>query len=92
METGRHRIEIRCGEAPLLSIPPALDPHVTRVERANESVFQVQDDTRLGETLSWLLAAGVQVRAVTPQRAGLEDFFLSAARTPESAADERRTA
>jgi hypothetical protein len=42
-------------------------------------VFTLTDDSRLQEVLSFLLHHRVVVRAVTPQRATLEELFMAAA-------------
>ena len=61
---------------------------VSRTQRAGESVFRLEDEAQLREVLGWLLQAGVQVRAVTPQRPTLESLFMAAA----EAERERRSA
>jgi hypothetical protein len=37
------------------------------------------DEPRLAEVLQWLMGAGAEVRAVTPQRATLEELFMATA-------------
>jgi len=57
----------------------------------------LSSDSRLPEVLSWLLQNGVDVRAVTPQRASLEELFMATAdraegRVNEAEPAERRSA
>jgi ABC-2 type transport system ATP-binding protein len=66
---------------------------VERRERPFETVFVLADDTRLNATLASLLQARAEIRAVTPQRATLEELFMAAARDDVAATgDERRSA
>jgi ABC-2 type transport system ATP-binding protein len=88
VDDGDQAVEIRCAAGALLEIPQRWAGLVSRSQRADESVFRVEDEARLGEVLGWLLQAGVQVRAVTPQRPSLESLFLAAA----EAERERRQA
>ena len=96
VQQGEQKIEIRCTGKPELEVPPALAGCLERGVRPHETVFVLSSDARLPEVLSWLLANGVDVRAVTPQRASLEELFMA---TAERAADraletepERRSA
>ena len=88
------QVEIRCTVVPPFAPEPGLVGTVERRDRPHETSFLLHDDTRLGEMLAWLLRVGAQVRAVTPQRATLEELFLAtAARADADAhADERRSA
>ena len=85
---GRQAVEIRCAPGALVGIPSHWADLVGRVERAGETVFRLEDETRLQDVLGWLMRSGVQVRAVTPQRPTLEALFMAAA----EAERERRTA
>jgi ABC-2 type transport system ATP-binding protein len=88
VEDGAQAVEIRCAPGALLELPQHWAGLVSRTQRADESVFRLEDETQLGEVLGWLLEAGVQVRAVTPQRPTLETLFMAAA----AAERERRSA
>jgi ABC-2 type transport system ATP-binding protein len=88
VEDGAQAVEIRCAPGALLELPRHWAGLVARTQRADEAVFRLEDEARLGEVLGWLLQAGVQVRAVTPQRPTLETLFLAAA----EAERERRPA
>jgi ABC-2 type transport system ATP-binding protein len=90
----RQQVEIRCTGVPSLEIAPDLRGVLERRDRPYETAFVLDDDTRLNETLAWLVRSGAQVRAVTPQRATLEDLFLAAAGSVADAAspEERRSA
>jgi len=79
---GPQTIEIRCTGRPVLEVPPTLRLVLERGEQPHVTVFTLRDDARLRETLSWLLAHGVEIRAVTPQRATLEELFLATAGDP----------
>jgi ABC-2 type transport system ATP-binding protein len=88
------RIEIRCTRVPLLEAPAAWRAALTRTERAEETVFVLEVEEFLGEVLQWLLYHGVELRAVTPQRATLEELFLATAeaRPEEGGREARRSA
>jgi ABC-2 type transport system ATP-binding protein len=90
----RQRVEIRCTGVASLEIAPELQGVLERRDRPHESLFVLGDDARLDETLAWLLRHGVQIRAVTPQRATLEELFLAtaAAAGEDSVIAERRSA
>ncbi len=90
----RQRVEIRCTGVPTLEMAPELRGAVERRDRPYETAFALGDDTRLNETLAWLLRAGAEIRAVTPQRTTLEELFLATAgaAAAEAAPEERRTA
>jgi ABC-2 type transport system ATP-binding protein len=93
MSEGRGRVEVRCLGAPLVEIPARWRSLLTRTELPEGSAFALEDGTRLNEVVEWLMSAGARLSAVTPQRASLEDFFLSVAQsTTQAAAGERRSA
>ncbi len=85
---GGQAVEIRCAAGAVVEMPPHLVGQVSRTERAGETVFRVEEEARLQEALAWLLRAGVEVRAVTPQRPTLEALFMEAAESEAA----RRTA
>jgi ABC-2 type transport system ATP-binding protein len=85
---GRNRVEIRCDGAPLLEVPVIWRTVLTRNEHPEGTAFVLADDTLLNDVVQWLLKCGVSLRAITPQRANLEDLFLAAAHVAESAASE----
>lgn len=76
---GRHRVEIRCTGVSLMALPAKWQASIFRREHAHETAFMVEDETLTSQVLGWLLAQNVQVRAVTPQRPGLEELFMEAA-------------
>ena len=78
---GPQRVEIRCEGQPVIEIPPGLAPVLTRFEHPGETGLRLEDGARLNQVLEWLVKAGVRVRAVTPQRAGLEELYVEAAST-----------
>ncbi len=73
------RIELRFVGAPPLEFPPAWAERVTRMQRPGETLLSVSDDELAQEVLGWAVRQGLKVVAVTPQRASLEDLFLSTA-------------
>ena len=79
VDQGSQCIEIRCGGASGLEVPGPFRAELERRAHPHETVFTLRDEPRLPEVLGWLLSAGVSVHAVTPQRATLEDLFLTAA-------------
>ncbi len=79
MAHGANGVEIRCVGAPVLEIPPAWRARLERHEHADGTAFQLSDATLLDEVVQWLMQHGVRLRAVTPQRASLEELFLAAA-------------
>jgi ABC-2 type transport system ATP-binding protein len=79
VEGGRQSVEIRCAPGGLLELPRGWAGLVSRAERADETIFRLEDESRLAEVLGTLLQARVGVRAVTPQRPTLEELFLAAA-------------
>jgi hypothetical protein len=60
---------------------------IERTELPEGTAFVLADDGLLNEVTQWLLASGVRLRAVTPQRASLEELFLDAVRTATGTAD-----
>ena len=90
--TQQQRVEIRCVGAPLLELPAAWRERVSRFELPEGTTFVLDDGGQLNEVLAWLVGAGVAVRAVTPQRPSLEDFFLSVADAQAAGPGVRRTA
>jgi ABC-2 type transport system ATP-binding protein len=72
-------VEIRVGQTPVLEVPAGMSDCLSLSKRPGESVFTLTDDSRLQEVLSFLLHHRVSVRAVTPQRATLEELFMAAA-------------
>jgi len=77
-ESGQ-RIEIRCSGRPDLQVPSRLADCLRHHTRPHETVLSLDREDRLHEVLEWLLASGVDVRAVTPQRASLEELFMATA-------------
>jgi ABC-2 type transport system ATP-binding protein len=75
----RQRVEIRCTNVPSLEMGPELRGVLERRNHAHETVFLLGDDTHLNQVIAWLLRAGALLRAVTPQRASLEELFLATA-------------
>jgi ABC-2 type transport system ATP-binding protein len=93
MSGGPDRVLIRCTGSPVLEVPPPWRELIERRERGEESEFILSDGGPLNEVLEWLLRSGATVRAVTPQRASLEELFMAATRGGEIAAvPERRSA
>jgi ABC-2 type transport system ATP-binding protein len=76
---GGMQIDFRCSGRPLVEIPADLAPLIERIERVDETVFRLADDSRMQEILAWLVSQRVPVMAVTPQRASLEQLFMAAA-------------
>jgi ABC-2 type transport system ATP-binding protein len=79
MTQSRHRVEIRCVGAPVLEIPARWRDRLTRAELPEGTSFTLDDDGDVNAVAQWLMSAGAQLRAITPQRATLEEFFLSVA-------------
>ena len=93
VQNGEQQIEIRCTGKPDLEVPPGFASSLERRVRPHETVFILSGDSRLPEVLRWLLERGVDVRAVTPQRASLEDLFMATAEHAQGdRAEERRSA
>ena len=80
VQDGRQRVEVRCSGGEAIEIPAEFADVVTRTTRPHETIFTLDGDERLHEILMWLMAAGADIRAVTPQRATLEELFMDAAR------------
>ncbi|MFI5371754.1 MAG: ABC transporter ATP-binding protein [Candidatus Eisenbacteria bacterium] len=76
---GRQEVDFRCSGRPMLEVPATLAPVLQRIERVQETVFRLSDDSRQQETLAWLVSQRVEIMAVTPQRASLEQLFMAAA-------------
>jgi len=72
-------VEIRCVGSPLIEIPPSYAEVLSREEHADGTAFRLSDPSRLNDVVSWLLRSGVTLRAVTPNRASLEELMLEAA-------------
>lgn len=87
----QQRVEIRCVGAPLVEVPAPWRERVTRFELPEGTTFVLDDGRLLNEVLVWLVGVGASVRAVTPQRASLEEFFLSVA-AQSGARGEQRSA
>jgi len=83
VEDGPQAVEIRCAPGALLEVPRHWAGLVSRTQRADESVFRLEDEAQLADVLGWLLQAGVPVRAVTPLRPTLESLFMTAAAAAE---------
>ncbi len=88
----QQRVEIRCVGAPVVEVPARWRDGVSRFELPEGTTFVVDEERSLNEVLAWLVGTGVTVRAVTPQRATLEEFFLSVAESHAAAGRERRSA
>jgi ABC-2 type transport system ATP-binding protein len=81
VSNGRDRVEIRCMGMPLLEIPVMWRTVLSRLEHPEGTAFVLDDGTLLNEVVQWLLRCGVSLRAITPQRVGLEELFLAAVQT-----------
>ena len=97
LRTGRGSVSVRLGGAHLVALPPAWNGVVERRDRAGELELSVSDPAFVGEVLGWALRSNLQVLAVTPQHASLEELFLAAAAQAQGgsrdvAAGERRSA
>jgi ABC-2 type transport system ATP-binding protein len=79
LSQGRHRVEIRCVGTPLLEMPARWSELLTRIEQPEGTAFALEDESFINEVVQWLIAAGVKLRAVTPQRQNLEELLLAAA-------------
>jgi len=79
MRGSGQRIEFRCAGRSLAALPTELAAVLTRNERPDETVFTLADATRQQEALAWLVSQHVEVLAVTPQRASLEQLFMATA-------------
>jgi ABC-2 type transport system ATP-binding protein len=87
----QHRVEIRCVGAPLVAIPQRWQNRLERMELPEGTTFVLSDERAVNEVLAWLLGTGAVLRAVTPQRASLEDFFLAVAAAQEDPERVRRS-
>jgi ABC-2 type transport system ATP-binding protein len=88
----QQRVEIRCVGAPIVEVPARWRERVTRLELPEGTTFVIDDARDLNDVLAWLVGAGIAVRAVTPQRSSLEDFFLSVAESVAEGRGGRRLA
>jgi ABC-2 type transport system ATP-binding protein len=86
----RDRVDIRCAGPLVLEMPREWQELLVRRDSAHETVLALETGEHVNEVLAWLLAAGVAVRAVTPQRSSLEDLFLAAAQDVGSDARDAR--
>jgi ABC-2 type transport system ATP-binding protein len=89
VQDSRQRIEIRCAGGEGLDPPAALASHLEKKQRPHETLLALDDERFLHDALSWLIAAGADVRAVTPQRSTLEELFMATAGQAHPARDER---
>ena len=72
-------IELRVAGAPVVEFPSAWHGCVAMARRNDESVLTLTDETQLQPLLALRVQKGVEVRAVSPQRATLEELFMAAA-------------
>ncbi len=91
MTESRQRVEIRCIGAPLVEIPSTWRSTVSRMEHPEGTAFVLADETILNDVIQWLIQQGIGIRAVTPQRASLEELFMAAASQGTSEIPEART-
>jgi hypothetical protein len=91
MTESRQRVEIRCIGAPVVEIPSSWRSAVSRMEHPEGTAFVLADETLLNDVIQWLIQQGVGLRAVTPQRATLEELFMAAASQGTSDAASLRT-
>jgi ABC-2 type transport system ATP-binding protein len=84
-----HGMEIRCTGVSTHLLPPALEKIVERREHAHETMFILSDVDQTGVFLQWLVAQGIEVRAMTPYRPTLEELFMEAAGSAHFAAGPR---
>jgi ABC-2 type transport system ATP-binding protein len=93
VQDSKQRVEIRCAGANALTPPAALAGVLELKQRPHETVVLLDEEQRLAEVLQWLMGARAEVRAVTPQRATLEELFMAtAAEVGAVDADTRRSA
>ena len=88
----RQRVEIRCVGAPLLELPAGWRERITRHELPEGTTFVLGDERDLNDVLAWLIQGRATLRAVTPQRSSLEDFFLDVAEARGEAGGSERSA
>jgi ABC-2 type transport system ATP-binding protein len=86
----RQQVEIRCTGVGTLEVPSELRGVLERRDRPYETAFLLGDDARLNRVLDWLLRHGAEIRAVTPQRATLEELFLATAAESQGNGQPRR--
>ena len=75
----KQRVEIRCAGGARLEPPAVLASHLENRQHPHETILALDDESLLRDVLAWLMAQGADVRAVTPQRATLEELFMAAA-------------
>jgi ABC-2 type transport system ATP-binding protein len=94
MRDSEAKVEIRCAGSPMGEIPEAHRAYVERRENPHESVFVLNDHSRLNEVLDWLIRSGARVRDVSARRTTLEEMFMTATRHWSGSAptDERKSA
>ena len=97
VRSGQGTVAVRLAGAQIVALPPAWNGVVERRDRAGELELAVTDPARVGEVLDWALRSKLQVLAVTPQHASLEELFMAAAAHAqgggaEAGAGERRSA
>jgi ABC-2 type transport system ATP-binding protein len=94
VQGSRQKIEIRCGGGASLTVPPSFQGRLEHQQRPHETIFVLDDERFLHGVLGWLMQAGAEIRAVTPQRATLEQLFMAtaAARSDSGREALRRTA
>jgi ABC-2 type transport system ATP-binding protein len=85
MAHGAHAVEIRCVGSPVVEIPPVWRATLVRHEHADGTAFLLSDPAALDDVVQWLMRHGIGLRAVTPQRASLEELFMAAASEPAAA-------
>ncbi len=88
----QQRVEIRCIGAPLVEMPARFRGTLSRTEHPEGTTFVVERESDLTAVLGWLLDTGITIRAVTPQRATLEEFFMAVADAARPGPPERRSA
>ncbi len=87
------RVEVRVAGAPVFEVPRTFVMALTREQRGDETLFTLADATLVQPFLAFLLQQQVEVRAVTPHRATLEQLFMAAAENAAiHAVSKRRSA
>jgi ABC-2 type transport system ATP-binding protein len=90
VQDSRQKIEIRCAGGSQLNPPAGLAPHLELKQRPHETLMTLGDERQLHAVLAWLIEAGADVRAVTPQRSTLEELFMATAEQVGVTAEEAR--
>jgi ABC-2 type transport system ATP-binding protein len=86
-------IEVRVEGAPVFKLLGEWSDQVVIKRRPGETSLMLGDHARLQELLALLVQQRIVVRAVTPQRASLEELFMAAAKAAAiQAQPERRSA